>query len=128
MSQRGLNASSESSANLRTVIDRTGGRAVIVVQGEIDIGTAAQFADVVSQVEADAGCVEIDLRETTFMDSSGLAVLMAAHQRLGQARESIVLHDPPANIRRLLEITGVDQFVDVRDTSGHPDPPPTPER
>jgi anti-sigma B factor antagonist len=63
-----------------------------------------------------AGCgqIEIDLRNTTFMDSTGLSVLVTAYHQLGQAHEAIVLRDPPESIRKLLNITGLEVLMDIR--------------
>ena len=48
----------------------------IVVNGEIDTGTAPEFAAAIP----DAGSVWIDFSEVTFLDSAGVGVLVAAHR------------------------------------------------
>jgi len=96
------------------------GAAVVVVRGEVDLATAARFRAALDAVVDGCGRVEVDLRETTFMDSTGLAALLAAHRRLGQAREAVVIHDPSPSVRLVLDISGVTALVDVRTDGARP--------
>lgn len=95
-------------------VTRHDGHAIVSVRGEIDLSTAGQFRAVMDEAMSGGGCVEVDLAATTFMDSSGLAVLVAAHQRLGQAQEALVVRDPSPTIRKMLQISGVGALLDVR--------------
>ena len=91
-----------------------GSRPVITIIGEVDLSTAAQVRAEVERALDGHDRIEFDLRDTTFMDSTGLAVFVAAYRRLGQNREAVVLREPRPTILKLLEISGVGQFVDVR--------------
>ena len=96
-----------------------GDRPVLVVRGQIDLSTADIFRVAVEDVLRDQHRFELDLSNTTFMDSTALAVLIEAHRRLGQARESIVVRHPNPVIRRLLDVSGLADLLDVR-TDDHP--------
>jgi anti-anti-sigma factor len=93
---------------------RLDGHAVVVVRGDIDMATADQFRTALGTAMAISARVEIDLRETTFMDSSGLAVLVSAHRGLDHARDAIILRDPTPMIRRVLEVSGIRALVGVQ--------------
>ena len=55
------------------------GAVVIAVVGELDIAGARQMQPCIdAALEASAGSLVIDLGDTTFIDSSGIAVLLAA--------------------------------------------------
>lgn len=101
-------------AELSVTFSGDPGHPVVVVAGEIDLSTADQLRSALDAVLADSDRVEIDLSGTTFMDSTGLAVLIAAFRRLGESREALVLRDPSRAVIRLLEVSGVGQLVDVR--------------
>ena len=90
------------------------GHVVVIVRGEIDMATADQFEGALQTAMERGGRIEVDLRDTTFMDSTGLAVLVSAHRQLGRAREAIVLREPPRLIRRLLDVSGVAALIDIR--------------
>jgi anti-sigma B factor antagonist len=92
-----------------------GDRPLLVVAGEIDHVTADQFRAAVDRALEEHARIELDLRGVSFMDSGGLAVLIAAHQRVGQNREAVVVRTSSPMILRLLEISGVGPLIDVRD-------------
>lgn len=102
-----------STDGFRAVVVRSGRRPVIAVHGEVDLATADEVAAVVDEALRGANRLELDLRHMTFMDSTGLGVLVATYRRLGQIREAIVVRDPTPSIRRLLQITGVERYVTV---------------
>jgi anti-sigma B factor antagonist len=91
--------------------------AVIVVRGEIDLATAPAFRAALDEALDGAGRVEVDLRDTSFMDSSGLAALLAAHRRLGPS-QALVLRNPTREVRLALDISGLDALLDIR-TNGN---------
>ena len=74
---------------------------MLVVAGDIDISVADRLEAAVDDAIANDGHLELDLRDTTFMDCAGLAVLVAAYQRLGRNQEAIVIREPsPATANR----------------------------
>ncbi len=78
---------------------------MLVVTGEIDASNAALVAQAIDGLEADR---RIDLQGCSFLDSTGLSVLIRARQADG----GLVLVAPSAAVSRLLEISGVgDSFV-----------------
>lgn len=100
----------EHSERLSLVV-QPGPRAVITAAGELDPATAPQLDRVIADARAD-GATElvIDLAGVTFVDSSGLRSLIAAH-KLTQPLP-LVVRRPSAFVTQLLEITGLDeQFV-----------------
>jgi anti-anti-sigma factor len=92
----------------------TTGRRVI---GEIDAHTAdvlrAQLLP-----DADGDDVRIDLSAVTFIDSSGLRVLLEAHRTLQQAGRRLVLVAPSRHVVRLFEVTGLTGALDVEPPLG----------
>jgi len=51
----------------------------------------------------------------TFMDSSGLRVIIQAEQRERGAGRSLVITRPTAALTRLFEIAGLSEFLDAAD-------------
>jgi anti-anti-sigma factor len=50
-----------------------------------------------------------DLSGLEFMDSSGIALLAAAAQRVRE----VEIREPPATVRRLLELTGLTEILRI---------------
>ncbi len=83
----------------------------IKLTGELDLATAQQLREALAAV-ASASEVVLDLSELTFMDSSGLAVLVSlAGSRNGNG--PIVLLDPTPSIERLLAIVELEQHPNI---------------
>ncbi|HEU4426854.1 MAG TPA: STAS domain-containing protein [Pilimelia sp.] len=80
----------------------------VVVAGEIDTSTAADLED---QLTAAIGLgqptVVVDLAGVTFLDSSGVAELVAAYHRAADAGVSVRVANCSIMVRRVLEVTGV---------------------
>ena len=90
------------------------GHVKVVVRGEIDMATGDEFRRAMDTAIGGRGPIVLDFRDTTFMDSTGLAVLVSAYRQRGRIRSAIVLREPPSQIRTLLDITGVAALVDIR--------------
>jgi anti-sigma B factor antagonist len=81
---------------------------VVVVQGEIDVATASLLSDA---IEVLRGTVTLDLSGVTFMDSSGVRVLLQQHQRREDAGDRLVLAELSQPVRRVLEVAGVLEYL-----------------
>jgi anti-sigma B factor antagonist len=90
-------------------------RAVLVVQGEIDLGTAPTLRSALRTVLAHhTGPVVVDLSEVPFMDSTGVHVLAFALRRLeSQNRALTVVCDEGGQVHRLLKLVGLPDALTV---------------
>jgi anti-sigma B factor antagonist len=90
----------------------------IRVRGEIDMATAPQLRELLEQmVSSGTRRIVLDCRELEFLDSSGIGVLVAARNRMGDGGE-LVIESPPPHVLKVLEITGVSEHLSVvADTS-----------
>ena len=88
------------------------GHALLAVIGEIDLSTASSFGAAIDQGIQQAGKVVLDFSGVTFMDSSGLNVLVTAagHDR---ANEPVVIRNAPLSVHRLLAITGLNEVIRI---------------
>jgi anti-sigma B factor antagonist len=91
--------------------------AVIAVRGEVDLFTAPELKKAIADA-IDGGRVRVvvDLTETTFLDSSGLGVLVGALQRLRDRAGALSVVNVDSAISRTFSITGLDQILAIRDT------------
>ncbi|GMA18091.1 STAS domain-containing protein [Arsenicicoccus piscis] len=91
--------------------------AVLAVTGEIDIATSTQLRQAIDEVvRAGAIDVVLDLRQVTFMDSSGLSVVVGRLKMLRRVDGRLSVVGADAKIRRIFEVTGLDQVVPLYDT------------
>lgn len=91
--------------------------AVLAVTGEIDIATSTQLRQAIDEVvRAGAIDVVLDLRQVTFMDSSGRSVVVGRLKMLRRVDGRLSVVGADAKIRRIFEVTGLDQVVPLYDT------------
>ena len=82
---------------------------VVAVTGEIDLFTAPEFKQRMSQpIDDGVQRLVVDLSHTTFIDSSSLGVLIGAHRRLKQRNGSLVVVCDNDTIVKTFKITGLD--------------------
>src|SRR3954452_9160886 len=97
------------------IIDELGpGTVRIALRGELDLAHAYTFDEELREGEAGRpACVVLDLRELIFLDSCGLARLLAARRRARRMGHRLLLVRGPAAIQRLFAIGAVDETVGV---------------
>ena len=82
---------------------------VIAVTGEIDLFTAPEFKQRMSQlIDAGRSRLVVDLTDTTFIDSSSLGVLIGAHRRLKLRGGALLVVCESEAIAKTFKITGLD--------------------
>lgn len=82
-------------------------RWTLELAGELDLANARTLSKAFDQAEASGGSVRIDLTELEFIDSTGIAMLVAIHRKLGDDRLSLQQSKTNA-VRRVLALTGLD--------------------
>lgn len=88
----------------------------ISVQGELDLSTAPDLEGPLEQaLDSGEGSVLIDLSRCEFIDSTGIALIVRAWQRLdgGENGRALVICSQNDQVRRVLEITGLELSIPV---------------
>jgi anti-sigma B factor antagonist len=96
--------------------------ALVTVCGEVDLLTAPRLgraleAAATTRLRCGHHRVVLDVSAVTFMDASGLRVLVSAMRRLTSSGGSLTLRCPTPEVRRLLSITGLTDFLPEQDRS-----------
>jgi anti-sigma B factor antagonist len=83
---------------------------VIGVAGEIDLYAAPELKERVARaIEEGRTRLVVDLSEATFIDSTGVGVLVGAQRRLEELGGSLDLVCTNRNVMRVLEIVGLER-------------------
>jgi anti-anti-sigma factor len=89
---------------------------VVVANGELDLRTSPELEECLERVfVTDATLVILDLRQIEFMDSTGLRVLLSAHQRAHDTGKRFGLVRGAEQVERVLRLTGVRELLTVVD-------------
>lgn len=106
-------------AALRTSASAGADGPVVALSGEADATTAAELRETLAtQLDTGARLVTVDASGLSFLDSASLRVLILAAKALRGRHGKLVFARPQPLVARLLEITGADRLLDVRDLSG----------
>jgi anti-anti-sigma factor len=87
---------------------------VITCSGELDLSTCRELEDAINSVTS--GDLIADLSDVGFMDSTGVSILVAGLQRLSAQDRRFVVVCPPGVPRRVLNLTGLEEMLNARET------------
>jgi anti-anti-sigma factor len=86
----------------------------VALRGELDLAHAYTFDEELRGVEAShPAYVVLDLRELTFLDSCGLARLLAARRRARRMGHRLLLVRGSAAVQRLFALAAVDEAFEM---------------
>jgi anti-sigma B factor antagonist len=92
---------------------------VLDLQGEVDAFTAPKLKqEMISQIERGTTKMAIDLADVTYLDSTGLGVLIGGLKRTRDKGGELVLICPNVRIMRIFDITGLSRIFDMFKTEG----------
>ncbi|HEY2536357.1 MAG TPA: STAS domain-containing protein [Solirubrobacteraceae bacterium] len=94
----------------------------IALAGEADLSEAPNIeAALADACAGEQERIVVDLRNLTFIDSSGLRALMGGHEQCVSLGHELRIIRGPANIQRVFELSGMDDvlpFCDAELASG----------
>jgi anti-sigma B factor antagonist len=103
-------------SHFRVEVRNADDTAVISVSGELDLASSPALEQELERVaQSEAQVVVVDLRNLEFMDSTGLSVLVRAHQRAEENGRRLGLVNGSAQVQRLLTLTGVADRLTLTD-------------
>ena len=86
------------------------GIVVVSVHGDLDLHSASELADrLVDAVDRGAASLVVDLSDVAFVDSQGLGALLRGTRRFGPGKDGFRLVVSAPEVRRVFEITALDQ-------------------
>jgi anti-anti-sigma factor len=85
-----------------------GGVRTLALTGELDLDSASKLDEAVREVCASGAELVVDLRNVTFMDSTGLRALIVAGTLCEEQGHELRIV-PGDDIQRILEMTGLDR-------------------
>ena len=93
------------------------GKLTIALTGEIDHHCAKAYIQIInSKIEAymPEVCV-LDFRDVTFMDSSGIAIIISCIRRMRELRGEVIVENVPPQPMKVLRASGLEQIVKIEE-------------
>ena len=105
------------------VSEREDGGTSFALSGELDLSTLDDLETVLDgSLDGKPGLVVVDLRDLTFLDSSGLRVLLGLHAGQREQGGRVVLVRGPRRVHRVFELTRADQELEIVSDPAQIDP------
>jgi anti-sigma B factor antagonist len=98
-------------------VQRDGGVATVVVSGELDLATAPRLSTTVAE-HGDARLLVLDLNGVTFIDSTGVRLLIEADRACAGSGSRLVVLAGDGPVRRVLDLCELDGRRAL--ATGHP--------
>ena len=88
------------------------GAAIVAVSGEVDFSNAPEVADGIRDAvaEFEPPVVYVDLKDASFVDSTGLGALIEGYHAAAERECRFVVVNPTRNLRRVLSVTGLNEL------------------
>lgn len=83
------------------------GTTTVVPRGELDLATAPELEGWLEDLRRECADVVLDLSEVTFMDSSGLRVLLQARHEARRTQTGLRIANPTRPVLRAIEAAGL---------------------
>lgn len=95
-----------------------GSQMTVALRGEIDHhGARDCIREIVSKIDSYSPRVCIlDFEDVTFMDSSGIAVVINALRRMAQAEGRLCLQSIGPQPMKVFKASGIDKIVEIKET------------
>jgi anti-sigma B factor antagonist len=110
-------ADQAAAVGLLTIDSRRVGEAhVIALAGELDLAHAGELEQELKRIEqTDAASITLDLSKLSFIDSTGVRILLLAEARSRADSYRLTLVRAPASVQRVFVICGVDGVLPFGD-------------
>ena len=91
-------------------------RLIALLEGEIDHHRAKEIRAAVDCAvrEQLPPVVVLDFGRVTFMDSSGIGLIMGRAHLMEETGGTLEIHNPSAQIRKVMRLSGADRFAVIR--------------
>lgn len=101
--------------NFEVDVKPAAGGTIVTVTGELDVASSQTLEQELATLQG-AALIVVDLRGLTFIDSTGLGVLVRAHQLAREQSRHLALVPGDGQVQRLLSLTGLQNELLIGDS------------
>ena len=100
---------------MKVVIRSEKGMAIAVLKGEIDHHSAKSAREQLDSfiINMQPDVLAMDMSGITFMDSSGIGLIMGRQKLMKECGGSLEVRGPQSGIRRVLKLAGIERIVRI---------------
>lgn len=99
---------------VETDLSQDGSELTITIKGRFDFGKHQQFREAYEYLDCTSKSIVIDLKETTYLDSSALGMLLLLRDHAGGEDSNICMANPSPDVRKILAISNFEKLFEIR--------------
>jgi anti-anti-sigma factor len=104
---------------MEITVRRESNLVIVDMVGEIDVNAVARIRDTLGDLaKAASPQIVVNLAGATYIDSSGLGILMAARRETLKGGGRLALCGMTKDVRMVLELTRLNKFFEIYDDEG----------
>ena len=94
-------------------VKEKGNISTVFLNGEIDMDVADKAKTVISPLIEAGKEVHINLKDVSYMDSSGISVLIESHQKAGEKNTKVILKDISKSVLKVIMMAKLEQILNL---------------
>ncbi len=101
--------------NFEFTCDVEGKNAELIVKGEIDVSNAPELRGAIHEaLDSNIESLVIDISQVSYIDSTGIGVLVGARHRAMDESISFEIRNPQPNVLRVLSLLGMVEDLNIQ--------------
>jgi len=94
-------------------VNTEGNISTVYLNGEIDMDVADKAKDLILPLIESGKEVHINLKEVTYMDSSGVSVLIEGHQKANEKKNKVILKEISKPVLKVIMMAKLEQILNI---------------
>ncbi len=94
---------------------------MVKIYGEIDHHNAKKLREKIDSLLLEKKPIKIvlDLSLVSFMDSSGLGLIMGRYSLAKELDASFVIYNPNKRVKKILELAGIERIIEIKEDNNY---------
>ena len=94
-------------------VKEEGNISTVFLNGEIDMDVADKAKAAINPLIETGKEVHINLKDVSYMDSSGISVLIESHQKAGEKNTKVILKDISKPVLKVIMMAKLEQILNL---------------
>ena len=94
-------------------VKEEGNISTVFLNGEIDMDVADKAKTIINPLIEAGKEVHINLKDVSYMDSSGISVLIESHQKAGEKNTKVILKDISKPVLKVIMMAKLEQILNL---------------